>query len=268
MITRSRLAYPSGTRPGLDPRHPASVGIWNGFSCVAHSTAFLNLVSARRVALTIGTSTVQNGMQGLTGWMTGLTASATTGNFEFNISAASNLSTVQQTVACICVPQALAQSSVQTLTSTNSSNTGLGLAIANSSSVFATNVSSVNNVSSLTAVVGHPYFVAASITTTTLHMVVADLSTGKIVSNAFAAAYTLSSANTFFLLNVPGSGSSFAGLMAAAMQSSALLTAPQLLAWANDPWSFWYPRRAQNLAGHTTVAGPKPGSRSMTGVGR
>lgn len=38
------------------------------------------------------------------------------------------------------------------------------------------------------------------------------------------------------------------------MYGSTFFTVPQLLAWAADPWSFWYPRRDTMLIGAAAAA--------------
>jgi hypothetical protein len=46
--------------------------------------------------------------------------------------------------------------------------------------------------------------------------------------------------------------------VAAAMQSNTFLTLPQLLRWADDPWSFWYQNKIDHLVGVSTPSTNKP----------
>jgi hypothetical protein len=91
---------------------------------------------------------------------------------------------------------------------------------------------------------------------------VCNLRTGKISQNTAATSGTGSSSGSTAIIGTSGSHlNGFAGSIAAVMCSNAFLSPAQLLQWAQDPWSFWYPPAVENLIGAglatpTTIAPP------------
>jgi hypothetical protein len=74
------------------------------------------------------------------------------------------------------------------------------------------------------------------------YWVMKNLPTGAIYSGSLGSipATFSGGSGTLSVLNT-GTFNNIDGGLAAAMRSNVFLTLNQLLAWANDPWSFWYP---------------------------
>lgn len=99
-----------------------------------------------------------------------------------------------------------------------------------------------NNLTTFVASVNTPYFVAASgFSSGTLNWVIVNLASGQIVAESHAC--SAFPATSMGGQNIIGnnSGQPMLGIVAAAMYSPAYMPLTQLLQWAADPWSFWYP---------------------------
>jgi hypothetical protein len=98
--------------------------------------------------------------------------------------------------------------------------------------------------SGITPTVGRTYFVAVStvgISGQPVYFIIRDLVSGKISTASVTQSIGSSWTVRYFFLGADGGGSGFIQSLAAGMVSPIALTQPQLLQWANDPWSFWYP---------------------------
>jgi hypothetical protein len=101
-----------------------------------------------------------------------------------------------------------------------------------------------------------PYFVAISSVVASAidpaHGVVVNLLTGQIQTFSGLISSILSANPTSGTYCVGNIGTSlnfgFGGKIAATMVSKAKLSLPELLQWAQDPWSFWYPRKTDFLS--------------------
>lgn len=119
--------------------------------------------------------------------------------------------------------------------------------------------------------VGRPYFVAmcevatASGTLPCWWGVMVDLSNGEVwIGNTTGTnSITTPTAATFY---VGGQGASHASLalVSAVMYSADPMTLNDMLGWAADPWSFWYPRRAKTIIGMGLSRGASPAPRSSS----
>lgn len=93
-----------------------------------------------------------------------------------------------------------------------------------------------------------------------------DLETGQIETSAKTTNETLGNiASTLVLTNTTGTASFTGGIAAAMLSYRSFLTMAELIAWAQDPWSFWYPR-STDIASFTIVdQGVADGSASGLG---
>lgn len=94
-----------------------------------------------------------------------------------------------------------------------------------------------------------------------------DLATGQIETTATTTNETLGNiASTLVLTNTTGTASFTGGIAAAMLSYRSFLTMAELIAWAQDPWSFWYPR-STDIASFTVVTqGVADGSASGLGA--
>jgi hypothetical protein len=100
-----------------------------------------------------------------------------------------------------------------------------------------------DNVFSITLTSGNAYFIAISGTPVAgnkFSAVVRSLSTGQIFSGSVTIGTSQTTDDSFMYVGEDGNEASFCAI-ATSMYSRTLLSMPQLLEWAGDPWSFWYP---------------------------
>jgi hypothetical protein len=103
---------------------------------------------------------------------------------------------------------------------------------------FYVNLSGVGSFPTMS--LGVPYFYAGSFGGGTINMVLTNLLTGAITTATATTATTPSGFGDIWNFFSANSGV-FSSSGSAAMVSNAALSLPQLLQWAADPWSFWYP---------------------------
>jgi len=228
---RNRLAYPAGRRPGFDPTHPASTGIYKGGgSFTSVNNNFVNLLNGQACVLsaTLPTPAILGGIGPC---------------LEFNANSvcceATNLATAGSVWTLGAVIQLITYTTGSHYVCTNS---GLGQSIRAGSGVpgWVWNNSAGLGVAPVVSV---PYFLAASAASTgTAYMVQCNLKTGAILIGS-GTANSLSGNGAMFIGNNALAGTDpFLGYIAAIMFGSVSLGLQQLIAWASDPWAFWYPR--------------------------
>lgn len=102
-----------------------------------------------------------------------------------------------------------------------------------------------------TLITGVPYFVAASHdrnnpSAQTLYIVAKNLLTGQlqvVISGPQAGGSGFLAFNLPLFCGIDSAAEQLKGIQAAGMAAVGSLTLPELLAWADDPWSFWYPNQ-------------------------
>lgn len=242
----SPLAYP-GSRPGFDPSHPAAQGIVKnrGFSLVSSGANFISLLSGQPLTVTGSLTSTPLAIGPTT------TNNATSGDYA-TLSGQSTTSMPNQTLATVIQFSAASQTYAGVF---GFSNYAFGTASGNShfgayfTGGLDTGISAADNI---------PYFYALSIEGgASYNAVVVNLSNGK-VSQASAtttltpgvnASPTILKASTIYI----------DAYVACMMQAPTFLSMQQLLAWAADPWAFWYPRTLNNLI-FSSLCSPTSGS--------
>jgi hypothetical protein len=260
----SIYAPPQNGLPGFDPEHLANGGgivQTKGFSALATpgQGQLIDLITG--VKSTISGSTT-------TGTITPFGAGATTtstGRYGFSFSNATRNVTLGAIIYFGAVPSAIQD---LILWSTASVNTGLAVsATGNFTWIYNTGSTFTSLAVAVTA--GHTYFVAISFSgvtgANTGQFICVDLTAGT-KSQAVTFAPTAASVSYTQLLvgNGAGSGAPLVGTtyVLAAMGNFQFLKTTELEAWANDPWSYWYPRRFVPQM----MAGPSP-ARIFAGSG-
>ena len=237
----NKLAYPGSTvKPGIDLTHPASNLL--RMSAVFQNGNFIDLTNGKPATINGSPS---SGLDGNIGPY-GLTHPTSTDAYFF--SGKPTVADTQCTMAVIVkTGTSVTTNQAFYFMNTTLGNNTLSLSRDNggtnwrvtsgSSSVIVVTISTSNN--------GHPYFWAASVLTTGIvYMIVRDLMTGQIFTgsassgvNAFVSNGTYQLGN-YFSFSVPSTTP-----LATGMFSSQAISSGQLLKWADDPWSFWYPQQ-------------------------
>jgi len=248
-VSRNPLAYPCGVAPGFDPTHPAAPGCV--FSGVSDGGNFINILTGIIGALT-ATPTVN--IDGAIGASTRYTAATDKSTF---------------TIAGPGSPTGATIASIFRLDSINNANQICIFDSSNSSlrshlttALLEVAINTTANASNITLVAGVPYFAAASFkNASTLNFVATNLATGQISSQSRTTASSLSTtaATSLTIGNNVATGVPLKGILAADMWAyNTFLSLSQLLAWASDPWSFWYPERRSYRVGISPVVGWGP----------
>jgi hypothetical protein len=226
-LQRSLLAVPSGRNPAFDPLHPASAT--PRFSGVSVGGNFINLMNAKKGVLNGTPIPVISPGIGVSSQMSGATTEiAFPGAFAAVVE-------LPMTMAMIIEFGAVTGSPGVFQTGTNTGGWDFHIN-GTTMRITAANVSD-NDLTGMTVAAGIPYFAAVSATSAGIKGVLTNLQTGQITTGTHAAQTPGSTNGTITL----GENNSTNFTMAAAMTSGAALSAAQLLEWAQDPWSFWYP---------------------------
>lgn len=260
---RDRLCYPAGYAPGVDPTHPAAAGL--RFSGVAMKNNFINLYKPLlKGAITATITGVINGTIG-----PAVTNPNTTGIIKF----AGN-STVAPTT---CTFGAIAFNGPNAANNwiyignhTNNVTAPLMGCLGASFQLFADNGgASVDSGIPLAA--SEPVFVAASYSVAggAVNFVARNLRNGLLLASTKTNNFTAVAGDGIYCVNGDGSGDTSDCTVAAAMYSLAALSPAQLLAWAADPWAFWYPDINfidDFIVGSATPTPPGPGPNFLTSL--
>lgn len=243
-LVRNPLVYPGGASPGFDQNHLANqAAVPTLLSAVATAGGnFVNVLSGR-----VGTLTGSlGGIKGLIGPHSYATAAGD--KVAFSLFPTSLFKCV--TLACIIIPEVI--TGFHGYVGTSSANSGwrLQTGVGGGGATFVLTAGGVADVSSgINLVSGVPYFLAASADISVANFVVADLSTGR-VTTATATSATGTAGNGTALAGAasfgPGAAEVACVMAACGTGTAGRLSRAQLAAWAAEPWSFWYPRRAVN----------------------
>jgi hypothetical protein len=244
LLLRNKLVFPGGLA-GLNYAHPAALGIAPnlGNSVVSRGGNLISLINGAPATMTVQSNGCVSTVLGNLGPVTGVP------NFNASSYSWSGQSTATppgQTGALIGfwpgVPSA-GDSPMRW-----GINTGI-LTYTSSHFTFIWNGGLYDI--GFAPVAGVPYFIAVSgCSSTIVNMVVTNLKTGAI--NTFTSSTSIQAAAAFSATPTvcnsgPGGSLPMQGYVAAAMWSPSFLSMAQLLAWARDPWTFWYPGRRLSL---------------------
>lgn len=240
----SPFAFPGGA-PGFDSSHPAaqSISIGHGFSGIAKNGGFVNLLSGTRGVNSNGPTSALIGTIGPSLDYSGSTMSTAFAGQSSVVDGVATIAGIFQLDSIGLAVQSI-------FCSSSASSTGVLLSI-NSTGLLTISVpgrnGSLNTTPLLSA--GVPYFVAASMVAVTggaANIVVVNLATGQVQSvvTTMNTLASLPAPNGTYFVGQRGAGSSaLIGKLATVMFAPQFTSMAQLMAWAADPWSFWYPAK-------------------------
>jgi hypothetical protein len=256
---RNPLAFPSGMVAGFDPSHPLSKNI--RFSGIASDGNFFNLLSNKPGTVVGAPSANIDAILGSNATFTNSTDAA-------NFSGQSTVNDGNVTICCIVYFNSVSAS--QALFASSSVNTGWRFAYDNPSGYFNIIAGGVTGINmGIAPVANVPYFLAASASSTQSSVVLARLDTGKVTFATSTGASPVAPNGTYQVGNDTFSEVAKAKI-STVMFSASFTSLQQLLQFAQDPWSFWYPRKAlQLVSGAAAVVYPPAigSTLPMIGVG-
>jgi hypothetical protein len=236
---QNSLAFPAGRNPCFDPTHPAARAV--RLSAIASGGGFINLMNGTPQSSILGTPVAKT--LGVIGNCTNFPSSA-----GLVMPGASN-SDLSGTAAAIVMFDSLTGGYQIVVSSGNYYGSGWCLELYGSSSNLAWGIYGINDIPSGIAISAHvPYFLALSVLAgVKVDFVAINLVTGAIQTSTVSYSSTQPNepTTTGYKVGCVG-GSNLAntlGSIAAVMVSGAYAPLTVLKSWAQDPWSFWYPRQ-------------------------
>lgn len=258
LVKASRsLAFPVGRMAGVDPSHPATN------YCVVSSTV-IGCVPTALVpyAQAVASFTPSFVIDAALGPAIQPSTSNNNGPNGYKFSATTALNS-DFTAAAIFRPLSISGGSNFYLIAAGASGVnGGGLIGVNSTGVLQVHVSGANNIATGLAVAANiPYFAAVSFKNgAQWAAVLLNLASGALKYASGTTALTQSVAGTNIGIGYAfgSSGINFGGNLSATNYTAAFLSLSQLMAWAEDPWSYWFPRRTLQIVGVAAVGSFKP----------
>lgn len=249
-IIQSR-SFPCWSAPGYDPNHIAALG--TQFSGVASGASLINLLTGGAGPISAGAPTFA--MKNIIGPALSLGAATDLVKFT-SIGKQINVSTTGPGITLAFIGQmnvATGFLSISWLGTSGGNNGG----IQQGSGKFALTTGGGPFISSnLSVVANQPVFFAASGSGTGTNFVLRNLANGAINSSTGATALNATGGlvtDRTIWFGPAGSQGATNGLIAAAMASAVAQPLSTLLAWAEDPWSFWYPPSFDAYVGVASV---------------
>lgn len=235
----SPFIFPGGS-PGFDPNHPASRGLsaGKGLSVIAVNGNIVNLLNAKIGAITGSpTKTIKS----VIGPATNFPNSATVQTQFSGFSTAALPAGITQ--AGIVIFDSVTSNTFATII--DSAPTGTLNLLGMTSSNVVGQYSQGQIDTTFVPIVGVPYFIAASLKNSSLvcTFVITNLLTGKVFTQAVTCPIAATTPTATCVIGGSQAAYPLFGSLAAAMYSRTVLSPAELLAWANDPWSFWYPNK-------------------------
>lgn len=244
-VLRNPLVYPAGNAAGFDPNHIASGNI--RFSGIASGSTFYSLLSGIVGARTGTIAGIDSRIGPIATFHDGASDNiAFTGTAQTRPASA--------TMAAIFTTQTSVNFNGIFSAGPNSTWTLGNRGVATGIEFYNGNTEAV---SSLLPVAGVPYLVIASSNGTTVNYVLKRLDTGGVLTASVAGSASAGAEGNYTVGNFNNASDSIFGSIAAVMYAASYMPLTQMLLWAQDPWSFWYPRRIsdfQFLVGSSTVA--------------
>lgn len=248
------LEYPAGCTPGFDPTHVASMRIvpGHGFSAVLNAKGYAFSMLTGKAPSSIYGSPV-----GSTDGNIGPVFMGANSNrgLEFNGQSTESLSA--GTVACITkLPATGVGGAIFVNNNGGSSWFGLGV---NSSPRFHL-VGDAGAPSTIPLSLNVPYFSVISTqgSGAPIYYLVLNLTTGAIRTETVTSTASVSASNGTYIIGT-GATPPFYETKAnthAVMFSSRLMSMSEMWLWAQDPWSFWYPRTPLQQPNDRTIFNP------------
>jgi len=233
------LAFPGGT-PGFDPTHIAALGC--RFSGIAGQGAggFTNLLTGAGQSSVGGSPTpVIDGLIGPA------MVYASSSDLSIVPMAGTYPTATQGTMAAIIRVPNVGTSPMWTFNSDGGAN-GIGVTSSPAVEYIIGDGATVPGLA--TPAIGTPIFYAVSwINASTLNVVLTNLATGQITSQATTTTRTNATADTGMIIgNRFSGGARQGGTIAAVMTTNVFMTLQGMLVWAQRPWDFWYPPGVQD----------------------
>jgi len=235
LVTRNQLAFPAGFAPGFDPNHVAAKAMRRGSGLLAVATAKHSWVN-----LLTGAPGVNNSGGGapMTGIFDGAIGPGT--NFTNNGNdyvAWANSSTAEGSATFgLMVRQHTTSAGADVMSNSTSTN---GLYFQLSSGV--TPMFNFANFSSITLNIDEAYFlIGAAHVTYGARYLAMSLTTGKLQTSVDTTAISYGPPNGTVTIGSPPYNSVNIDI-AAASYTSNFMSMAEMLKWAADPWSLWYP---------------------------
>jgi hypothetical protein len=252
------LAYPAGVAPGFDPTHVAANNC--RFSGITVPGNYFSLFSGKAGQLP-AQPLANIGIDGYIGCFAQCSQLGGGQGVVFSGFPATDDKLV--TFGAICIQtDTSAQRAI--IRNANAGTTGSFLSMPNSVGGFLCIRASTPNItltSNITPIANVPYFVGASANWNTgaANFVLLRLDTGSILTSSITGSSGDPTAGdgqySVGDYSSGGTSSPSHAKIAAAMYANQFMSSAQLLQWAANPWSFWYPRRAVNYVGVTAAGG-------------
>lgn len=248
IITRNPLAFPCGVAPRINWDHPAAKGlaIGHGIAAVpatckydapgapAAQTGYLNLLNSKAAQ-----SNFDNASKIHVHGLIGPAFYANGGSTDCYFTGNSTAVDPSQTFASFSYND-VAQGNIQHLGSSTYNVGGLAFGFAGYPCPWIEDYFHGNYYLGPTVTSAGYFFMCGSVNGTTVNTVTVDLSNGKRWPDSQAFAITPVASDGIYHL---GGGRFHLSTMSTGplMWSPTYLTLGQLMKWADDPWSFWYP---------------------------
>ena len=234
--TRNPLAYPAGVAPGFDPTHVAGKSV--EFSAISVGGNFINLFSGIPGTITGSPTPKIDGKIGVSTTLAGEGSTNQIGFINPDLAAYSGV-----TYAAILILSSIGTSAQGVVA--NGNGTSSSIRFASTTGIFTFVLGGVAATASILAANANvPYFVAASWDGSIIKYLLADLSKGLVLTDTKVFSHAgVGPAGGFIVGNSSAQTQGLGGSIATAMYGPGVLSMSQLLQWAADPWSFWYPDR-------------------------
>ena len=228
------LAFP-GTVPGFDPSHIAAPK--TNFSWAADGT-FGGINLLKPTPAVVSGSGMTAGVDGRLGATTNFTSA---GELKWTYTGPLPANDLPITFACI-VSASLSGNAVAVSDGNANANLGNELRIGSLGQLLIASSGGISTPNSFINA-NTPYFIAASCNSaaTLANFVALNLTNGVLSTSAASGTFTPATSDGTAWI---GSGGGFLRgtyNMAAAMFAQTYMPLTQLVQWASDPWSFWYP---------------------------
>lgn len=248
---RNPLAYPAGYAPGFDPNHMASKKPM--FSGVASAGGFVNIL---RGQVGVAVNAPVFSLMGHVGSSIEYPGSGATHTHTF--SGNSTVKAEAHTVAAVTRMSSM-PGSTAVIFSSSGGNAGEQLFVTATTGIIK--LSGVSGAGGTSPTIGMeantPQLIIASNSGSggVSNYLVMNLLTGVIKTDVQTASTGGNAPDGVYAIgNTTSSPRSLSGRVAAVAFTHSFMSIPELLQWAADPWSFWYPNPGDNWRGAGAAA--------------
>lgn len=250
--------FKSGETPGFDQTFMSKVRM----SAIPSGGSFINLLTGFPGVVTSSGGFPKTSIQSGIG-PTQLFDTSGTGVIKF--AGMPTTADTQFTIAAIFVPTSAGLNA--SMLSNSDNGTGIYLRL-NGASIIMQYAGIGGNSFNSSFAVNNPYFVAVSQTTTSIfNAVFVDLRTGSTVSTINGTGSTMVAPSGTYSIGGFNGGNASGCYMGPVMYASACMELTELLQWADDPLSFWYPQDMFNTSVGQAAAVAAARYRMLMGMG-